>query len=107
MINEIRILPEETEEQKAAKELMKHFNEEAFLKDSRYSIEIRYAYPHLLKKQFVIFQKSLSQICYYGSGKVFSFVDGIDQKDFKEIKDILGKIPEKFEVDLKPNGNQD
>lgn len=100
MITKIIKNPSKSKEEKAIKKLIEHFNSIAESKKSKYMICIEYAYPHLYKK-ILFFWREIEQIYYSESIDKFWFCNAIDKKTFKEIKEILEEIPERFEVEIK------
>lgn len=96
------------EEDIAIMDFINSFNGEAERMAIKYRIIIKYGkYPHLVKKGFIGFINSKvdKQIVYLKNRKVFCFTsDGIRYKDFLEIKPILERISQKFEVDIIDEG---
>ncbi len=91
---------EETKEGNNAKQLIEDFNKLAKEFSSKYRIYKYYNYPHLFKKSWFIDQP-IMQIYYSNIKDVFSFVQSIEQDDFDNIRLILEKIPQKFEVEIR------
>jgi len=97
---------EAEEERKIYEEMCKDFNQEAKKRNSSYRMLIAYLYPHLylIKRWFFnLFEerKELNQIHYNKNDYMFSFINGLDEKVFKDIEPILNNIDTKFEIFLK------
>jgi hypothetical protein len=95
MITEIKTLPKQTNEQIAFEKLIKIFN----LESDDYKIILRYGYPHLAVKRFFDW-KILNQIYWNEMKDEYSFLKGLDEKTFKEIKHILERLNLRFKIEL-------
>lgn len=88
-------------EEKAYSDLIEHFNNLAEAKGIKYRIKVKYNYPHIVKNVFFgLFEDYSVQIIYL-NGIFFIESRGIDEDVLEEIRPILNKIPEVFEVELK------
>lgn len=100
MITEISDQVEDELEKDHIDELIKDFNVEAKKSNSEYRIEMVRGYPFLFKR--IIFNLGIvlykGQIHYNIRDDMFSFVYGLDDELFEEIRNILAAIEQKFYI---------
>lgn len=102
MIISVEKLPEETEEDRQYKQLIEDFNKISAELGLKFYLKIEYSCPKLFKPFFWKIGNTLGDhtIFYSDYSKTFTFIKGIDEETFNEIKPILEKINQQFKIEV-------